>query len=220
MIKKFGVAASLLLVLACADASAFAKTDANTFVGGTRAKARARSHKAANKRISRATAKRLAALAHARGKHQKGLRELQGGWTFENSAYRREDFSRLRGQMPWPVDCHEVSMRFGYQKYGDQSIYCNNHGITIDCEAGADVKSVCAGEVVAVFEIGDVDAVVIKHGHFYVTYSNLDSIALTKGDAVVAGQVLGQIGEIGQLEFLISEQSDHFLDPEKWLRRD
>jgi murein DD-endopeptidase MepM/ murein hydrolase activator NlpD len=91
--------------------------------------------------------------------------------------------------------------------------------VTIDVSPGAAVKAVFEGEVGSVFNVGDVQAVVIRHGQYFTTYSNLSTVSVTKGEQVKTGQIIGRVGEINQLEFLISDEKDHMFDPEKWLKR-
>ena len=85
--------------------------------------------------------------------------------------------------------------------------------------AGAAVKAVFEGEVQAIMNIGDVVAVMIRHGKYFTTYSNLSTVSVTKGEHVGTGQIIGRVGDIGQLEFVLSDDKSRNLDPERWLRR-
>jgi murein DD-endopeptidase MepM/ murein hydrolase activator NlpD len=95
----------------------------------------------------------------------------------------------------------------------------NNQGVTIDCAAGTPVKAVFSGEVQSVFSVGDVQAVMIRHGKYFTTYSNLGSVTVSKGEQVRTGQVIGRIGSDAQLEFVLSDEKNRTYDPEGWLRR-
>ena len=94
-----------------------------------------------------------------------------------------------------------------------------NNTITIDVNAGAAVKAVFEGVVTSVFSVGDVNAVIIRHGKYFTTYSNLSTVSVSKGDQVKTAQIIGRVGEIGQLEFVLSDEKDHMFDPERWLMR-
>jgi murein hydrolase activator len=129
-----------------------------------------------------------------------------------------DNFEKNRGHLPWPVNSGNIAMRFGPHEY-IKGIVHNNQGITIECAAGSSVLAVFDGEVQNVFNVGDVTAVMIRHGKYFTTYSNLASVSVSRGQAIKTGQVLGKLADIGQLEFVLSDDKDHLFDPERWLRR-
>ncbi len=129
-----------------------------------------------------------------------------------------DNFAKNQGHLPWPVGSGTVSMHFGYQTYVEK-VHYNNPGITIETDAGVTVKAVFEGEVQSVFSVGDVTAVMLRHGKYFSTYSNLEGVNVSKGQQVKTGQVLGRVSSIGQLEFLLSDEKDNKFDPERWLRR-
>lgn len=128
-------------------------------------------------------------------------------------------FEKYRGSLPWPVESQEVAMAFGRYVYGQHGPNGDNRGLTIAAAAGSAVKAVFDGEVQAVFSVEEVEAVMIRHGNYFTTYSNLSAVTVKKGDFVKMGQVLGRVGEIGQLEFIISDEKDQRFNPGQWLRR-
>lgn len=130
------------------------------------------------------------------------------------------DFLKNRGKLPWPVS-GTVSMSFGRHEY-IKGIFHDNAGVTIDVQQGAAVKAVFEGEVQAIFNVGDVQAVMIRHGQYFTTYSNLGTVSVTKGEHVGTGQIIGRVGgemATPQLEFVLSDAQGRNLDPERWLRR-
>jgi septal ring factor EnvC (AmiA/AmiB activator) len=129
-----------------------------------------------------------------------------------------DNFEKDRGHLPWPIASGTISMRYGPHEY-IKGIVHNNQGITIESSPGSSVTAVFEGDVQSVFNVGDVSAVMIRHGKYFTTYSNLSSVVVSKGQAVKTGQVLGKLGDIGQLEFVLSDEKDRLFDPEKWLRR-
>jgi len=129
-----------------------------------------------------------------------------------------DNFEKNRGHLPWPVASGTIAMRFGPHEYL-KGIYHNNQGITIETTPGTNVTSVFKGEVQSVFNVGDVSAVMIRHGKYFTTYSNLSTVSVTKGQQVNTGQVLGKLADIGQLDFVLSDETDHLFDPEKWLSK-
>jgi len=128
------------------------------------------------------------------------------------------NFEKDKGHLPWPIASGTIAMRFGPHEY-IKGIVHNNQGITIESAAGTSVTAVFDGDVQSVFNVGDVSAVMIRHGKYFTTYSNLSSVSVSKGQSVKMGQVLGKLGDIGQLEFVLSDDKDHLFDPERWLRR-
>lgn len=134
-----------------------------------------------------------------------------------------DDFEKNRGSLPWPIESGRVSMHYGPQTIEGTKIRYDNKGITIEAEAGKSVKAVFDGEVTGVINIGSVDAVLVKHGKYFTTYSNLESVSVSKGQQVKRGQSIGKVAEKdagdGDLEFLISNDKDQYLNPESWLRR-
>jgi septal ring factor EnvC (AmiA/AmiB activator) len=129
-----------------------------------------------------------------------------------------DNFEKSRGHLPWPVASGSIAMRFGPHEYL-KGITHNNQGIAIETSPGTSVKAVFKGEVQSVFNVGDVSAVMIRHGKYFTTYSNLESVSVTKGQEVNTGQVLGKLAEIGQLDFVLSDEKDNLFDPEKWLSK-
>jgi murein hydrolase activator len=128
------------------------------------------------------------------------------------------NFEKDKGHLPWPIASGTISMRFGPHEY-IKGIIHNNQGITIESSTGSAVTSVFDGDVQSVFNVGDVMAVMIRHGKYFTTYCNLSSVAVSKGQTVKLGQTLGKLADIGQLDFVISDDKDRLFDPEKWLRK-
>jgi septal ring factor EnvC (AmiA/AmiB activator) len=128
------------------------------------------------------------------------------------------NFEKDKGHLPWPIASGTIAMRYGPHEY-IKGIVHNNQGITIEAAANSPITAVFDGQVQNVFNVGDVTAVMIRHGKYFTTYSNLSTVSVNKGQAVKTGQVIGRLAEIGQLEFVISDEKDRLFDPEKWLRR-
>ena len=129
-----------------------------------------------------------------------------------------DNFEKNKKNLPWPVDNGSVAVHFGVYTIEGTDIRGNNLGITIETDAGKSVKAIFDGEVQSVFSVGDVSAIMIRHGKYFTTYSNLGSVSVSKGQQIKIGQVIGKVSDIGQLEFVLSDEKDHKFDPEKWLR--
>jgi len=128
------------------------------------------------------------------------------------------NFEKDKGHLPWPIASGTIAMRYGPHEYIKGLVH-NNQGITIESPAGTSVTAVFDGDVQSVFNVGDVSAVMIRHGRYFTTYSNLSSVSVSKGQSVKTGQVLGKLGDIGQLDFVLSDDKDRTFDPERWLRK-
>ncbi len=133
------------------------------------------------------------------------------------------DFSKNKGKLPWPVDKSFVKIPFGkYKVEGFTNIYDDNPGITIGTEAGSTVKAVFDGEVMAIHNYGEAAAVVLRHGKYITTYSNLSGVNVGKGATVKTGQVIGRAGEAddgsgGQVNFMVMIENSN-VNPASWLR--
>lgn len=134
------------------------------------------------------------------------------------------DFTNNRGKLPWPVDNGFVSIPFGRYTIEDTKITGDNPGITIATKAaGGSVKAVFDGVVSAIHNYGDGAAIVIRHGKYFTSYSNLSGVNVAKGETVKTGQVIGRVGESddgsgGQLDFMLMIESQN-VNPAPWLRR-
>ncbi len=133
-----------------------------------------------------------------------------------------DNFEKNRGSLPWPLETGRISMRFGQQNIPGTPVKTDNKFLTFETEAGRSAKAVFDGEVVLITYIGDVQAVILRHGKYFTSYSNLGSVSVAKGQQVKTGQVLGKVAEkddnIGELEFGISNDANRSFDPERWLR--
>jgi septal ring factor EnvC (AmiA/AmiB activator) len=134
-----------------------------------------------------------------------------------------ESFEKNRGKLPWPVEAGHISIPFGeYAVEGLKNVRGNSPGITIETQVGITVKAIFDGEVSAVFNIEGTSAVLIKVGKFFISYSNLSSVSVQKGEKVKVGQSLGKAGENsdgnGEIQFVLMDEKKN-LNPEQWLRR-
>jgi len=133
-----------------------------------------------------------------------------------------DNFEKNRGKLPWPVDKGQIKIHFGPYRIEAIKITGNNPGLTIETEDGAAVKAVFDGEVISVFEVDGTSAVFIRHGKYFTTYSNLNSVTVGRNQQIKAGQVLGKAAPNsegnGEIEFVLMQDTRN-LDPEPWIRR-
>ncbi|HLK29859.1 MAG TPA: peptidoglycan DD-metalloendopeptidase family protein [Puia sp.] len=135
-----------------------------------------------------------------------------------------ENFYKNKGRLPWPVEAGHVTVPFGFSEVeGMKGIKINSPGITIETQSGISIKAVFDGEVSSVFSIEGASVVLLKHGKYFTSYSNLSSASVSKGDKVKVGQIIGKAGENsdgnGEIQLIILDDANKNLNPEQWLRR-
>ncbi len=137
------------------------------------------------------------------------------------------DFASLKGSLPFPITGrYTIVKRFGRQQHPSlPHVVTDNAGIDIETAKGAAVRSVCDGEVSAVFRPeGYNSVVVIRHGTHMTVYANLASVTVSTGQKVKAGQNIGAVfsdpKDNGRsvLHFEVREGRTKE-NPELWLRK-
>lgn len=133
------------------------------------------------------------------------------------------DFKSNRGRLPWPVEKGLLTKKFGRQPHPlEPSIMIESSGVEISSEKGAKARSVFAGEVSDVQQATNGTAtIVIRHGDYITTYSNIGKVNVRKGDKVSTKQVLGEIffnsfTNKAILKFLIFQNTTK-LNPQSWI---
>ncbi len=135
-----------------------------------------------------------------------------------------QKFEENRGRLPWPVDKGVITLHFGSNKIPGKTktITVPSDGLTIETTVGASVKVIFDGEVRSVFNIGDKQLVLVRHGKYFTTYGNLSSASVTKGQKLTAGQVIGKAGVndegVGEVTLQLDTETSA-INPEPWLRR-
>ena len=133
------------------------------------------------------------------------------------------DFKTNRGRLPWPVEKGLLTKKFGRQPHPlEPSIMIESSGIEISSERGAKARSVFSGEVSDVQMAPNGSAtIMIRHGDYTTTYSNIGKIFVRKGDKVSTKQALGEVyfnENTGKaiLKFLIYQNTTK-LNPQNWI---
>src|SRR5712691_2587558 len=179
-----------------------------------------RSSRAAAQRLSelerneRTLNDRIAALERAR-------REAEArGTVLGAAAITTADIGRLE----WPVQ-GRIIYQFGTAT-GPNNTRLPWHGVGIAAAAGTPVRAVAGGTVSLAGPLGTyLTSVLVDHGGGYYTfYGYLRDAAVTQGERVAKGQVLGHVGgessdQGSHLHFEIRGQGGIALDPIIWLRQ-
>jgi septal ring factor EnvC (AmiA/AmiB activator) len=130
-------------------------------------------------------------------------------------------FEKNRGSLPWPVDRGSILLHYGNNKL-PSGVVINVSCISIGSEVGTPVKVIFDGVVSAVNHADDIQIVIVQHGKYFSTYSNLGSVNVHKGEQVKTGQIIGKVEPnddgVGAIDLYISNETSD-LNPEQWLRR-
>lgn len=131
------------------------------------------------------------------------------------------NFEKNRGSLPWPVDRGTILMHYGNNQLPSGSTISVT-SVTVAADIGSSVKSIFDGEVSTVQTVEDMQVVIIQHGRYFSTYSNLSGVTVSRGQHVKTGQVIGKVAAnfdgIGAIDFFMSNEKSNF-DPEQWLRK-
>ncbi len=129
-------------------------------------------------------------------------------------------FEKNRHSLPWPLDRGIILMHYGSNKLPSGSTLVVT-SVTISSDIGSPVKAVFDGTVSTIQNVDDMQVIIIQHGRYFTTYSNLSGAAVQKGQEVRTGQVIGKVAAnfdgVGAIDFYMSNEKSNF-DPETWLR--
>ncbi len=131
-------------------------------------------------------------------------------------------FEENKKKLDWPVEKGFVSMKFGKHPHPVlKGQYEENMGVNIQTNKNELVKAVFDGEVSVVRYIPRMNyVVIIKHGEYFTTYTNLKTKNVERGQKVAANDVIGEVYTdnqgVSEFQFQIWKNKEK-LDPEQWL---
>lgn len=132
-----------------------------------------------------------------------------------------ENFIKNRGSLPWPVDKGYTILHYGRNQLPSGTVL-DITNITIATDIGSNVKAVFDGVVSNIVYIEDMQVVIVQHGKYFSTYSNLNNVSVKAGQNIKTGQVIGKVASnldgIGAIDFYISDERNS-IDPERWLKK-
>lgn len=139
-----------------------------------------------------------------------------------NTIRINSNFEGNRGSLPWPVDKGYVTMHYGANELPGGGGKINNPGVTIATDVGTPVKAIFDGVVSKVVYVENMQVVILQHGKYFSSYSNLSSVSVQPGQSVKTGQILGKAAAneegIGSIDLLMDSERGE-INPEGWLRR-
>jgi murein DD-endopeptidase MepM/ murein hydrolase activator NlpD len=103
-------------------------------------------------------------------------------------------------RMVWPVaGPYRISSRFGMRRHPLHSKHTFHYGLDIAARAGTPIVSVAVGHVVfAGWQAGYGRVIEVEHEQGLISrYAHARSISVKKGQLVLAGQMLGSVGQSG-----------------------
>lgn len=144
----------------------------------------------------------------------------------ESSADRaiNNSFAGSRGRLPMPITGgYAITRHYGsYNVAGLKGVQLDSKGINITGHPGAQARAVFRGEVTAIFTVGGLYNIIVRHGSYMSVYCNLSSTSVRRGQSVQAGQTLGAVATDASgnstLHFQLRKETAR-LNPEAWLGR-
>ena len=105
------------------------------------------------------------------------------------------NFESNQGKLPWPVTQGLIIRKFGIQPHPTfPGITINSTGIHFATVKNGDAKAVFDGEVMNILVgSGGLKNIMVRHGNYISSYSNVETAYVKKGDKISTGQNLGKI---------------------------
>ncbi|MFT5646964.1 MAG: septal ring factor EnvC (AmiA/AmiB activator) [Aureispira sp.] len=171
-----------------------------------------------SKKIEKAILQQIAAAKEAARKYKKkkGLAKTKSSKSpvlesIDYESVASEKFAQQKGKLMWPIYQGKIIGSYGKHQHPlFKDVQINNNGIDIQGQYNSVVRNIYEGQVVSVFTIpGYQNAIMVKHGAYYTTYSNVAKVYVKQGQRLKQG---GQIGTIGR----DSNAGGHLLHFEIW----
>ena len=105
------------------------------------------------------------------------------------------NFVQNKGNLPWPVDKGVIIQGFGRRNHPVvKSTIIQSNGVIISTPKNTIARAIFNGKVLSVLSFkGSNPTILIQHGNYITTYSNLEKIYVKKGEKVEAKQPIGEV---------------------------
>ena len=130
-----------------------------------------------------------------------------------------------KGKLPWPVEQGVVVQKFGKQPHPIvKTTMIQSNGVTIATPQSSEARAVFEGKVMSIIGFkGSNPTVLIQHGNYITTYSNLSEVYVIKGQKVKSKEKVGKVftnPETGktELKFSVFKNSSP-TNPKSWIFR-
>lgn len=143
-------------------------------------------------------------------------------WLTAEDRQLNGNLEQNKGRLPVPITGpYRIERRFGLNRISS-TVVLDNKGVNYMGQAGAHARSIFDGEVSAVFQLGSLKNVLVRHGSYISVYCNLSSTIVARGQKVKARDILGTVAadESGNyiLHFQLRKETAK-LNPEAWIGR-
>jgi len=135
------------------------------------------------------------------------------------------NFTANKGKLPWPVEQGVVTLGFGTQTHPVvKTTKIQSNGVTIATPGNAKVRAVFKGKVMQIFSFkGSNPGVLIQHGNYITSYSNLAAVYVKKGQTIDAKQTIGEVfthptSGKSELKFSVFQNTTP-VNPKSWVYR-
>lgn len=188
----------------------------------------ARKRAEAEAKRKREAEERARAAKNAKGKSGKTAPSITSKSTATTKWLTAEDkklngsLEQNKGRLPVPITGpYRIERRFGLTHITN-SVVLDNKGVNYQGQAGAHARSIFDGEVSAVFQLGNMKNVLVRHGSYISVYCNLSSTIVTRGQKVKARDLIGTVAPDDRGQFVLHFQLRKEvtkLNPEQWIGR-
>jgi septal ring factor EnvC (AmiA/AmiB activator) len=132
-------------------------------------------------------------------------------------------FQLNKGKLPWPIDEGLITRRFGKQPHPTfPGITINSTGLHMVTKRGKGAAAIFDGKILNILVTSEGRKnVLIQHGNYITSYTNLEKLYVRKGDNVKTGEKIGQIftdkvsGKTTLVFVLYKNRTK--LDPSSWI---
>ncbi len=147
----------------------------------------------------------------------------KGKWLTAEDKKLNGSFSQNKGRLPVPITGqYMVGAHYGANTSKKKNVTLTNKGVNYVGRKGARARTVFDGEVSAVFSLGGMKNVLVRHGSYISVYCNLSSVIVKKGQKVKARDLLGTVASdytgAYVLHFQLRKETTR-LNPEQWIGR-
>ncbi len=145
-----------------------------------------------------------------------------GKWLTAEDKKLNGSIEQNKGRLPVPITGpYRISRHFGMTQI-TKGVVLDNKGTNYMGQNGARARAIFDGEVSAVFQIGSMKNVLVRHGSYISVYCNLSSTIVNRGQKLKARDIIGTVANDGQGNYILHFQlrkETAKLNPEKWIGR-